>query len=364
MPTTSEIVNDTLPKEVPARTDDNPDFVPETDWTQLDVNENDLPTQPGAQPDPSVVAAADELQEELAGDNPNLKEATANAQSAPDAAIPDALEQMRGEALSLGYRSEDVQSLDGERLRALVEVQRRLAMQAVSRPQLPQQPWMQQQPLPPQQPWGFPPQQQAYQQPPQQPQVPQFQLQLPTDDPDPTKNFDPALVEQLNQMNQFYGQQVAALQQHILTREQQAQQQQAMLMHQAQQQREFQESRDFDAWIEKQGESFAPLFGKGDAVQGPQLRARQEVYLRASLMERQAQAAGINVDKTWIRDEAARQVLGNQYDFFKQQAAREPLAKRQRQFTQRANGQNTKPRSGRESAGSFVEQFFAERVGQ
>jgi hypothetical protein len=79
-------------------------------------------------------------------------------------------------------------------------------------------------------------------------------------------------------------------------------------------------------------------------------------------MIQQAAASGIPVNLDFVREQAAKQVLGSQYDYFQQQALRQPAAKRQSQMTQRANGQARKPQSaGRDKAGDTADQFFRER---
>lgn len=270
-------------------------------------------------------------------------------------AQPDGITLLRNQAQQFGYTAEDVQSLDELSLRQLLDMNSDLMGRAGPQPQqqfAPQQ-WQQ-----PQQ--QFPP---GYgQQPQMQPQqIPFYKVDLPTEGvPEP---YDPTLVGKLNEMSAYYAQQLAQMQQNLAAQQQQAMQVQQAAYAAQQLARDQADSRELDSWMEGQGESFTPLFGGKNVTQNsPQFKVRAQVFQEARRLQQQAYATNTPVDANWVREQATRNVVGkDRYEFFKQQAQRQPIAKRQGQMLNRANGTAPRTRTGRDTAAANAEAFFEQR---
>jgi hypothetical protein len=268
-------------------------------------------------------------------------------------AQPDGITLLRNQAQQFGYTAEDVQSLDEQSLRQLLDVQSDLMGRAGQQPQQ----------FAPQfapQPQQFQP---GYGQQPQVPpqQIPFYKVDLPTEGvPEP---YDPTLVGKLNEMSAYYAQQLAQMQQNLAAQQQQAMQVQQAAFAAQQLARDQADSRELDSWMEGQGDSFSPLFGgKNITPNSPQFKVRAQVFQEARRLQQQAYATNTPVDANWVREQAARNVVGkDRYEFFKQQAQRQPIAKRQGQMLNRANGTAPRTRTGRDAAADNAEAFFKQR---
>ena len=347
---------------------DHSEANPKLDPTHLDIDDLDgLPSDPAAAKMHADDDGIGEVEKELqsVGDA-DAHDTTTTQRGADDS--PGSLDQLRREAQALGFSPEDVQSLDATRLGALVDVQRQFALQGGWQNPNPQPAW-------PQAPWGGPTQpwtQQPgqpmpYQQAP--PGAPGVQPQNPQQpDPlDPKTYLDPAvydekLVDYLGKMHNAYQQQMQAQQAQLAAVAQQMQMERAMMAQQQAMLHAQAKSRELDQWIESKGEAYSWLLGKGDVQpNSPYARTRDAIFRAAAQMEAQAMAVGVPVDPAWVKEQAAKRVLGNQWDVSTQQAAREPAARRQRQAVARANGHVPSNKPGRERAGDYAEQFFRER---
>ena len=339
---------------------------PPQDWSGLDTMSEAM----GADGDPPVIPTTETPPVETTASPATEQPVTQGTSAAADVAqSPDAMTRLRNEAQSLGFRPDDVTSLDAANLAALVETHRRLAIQGAPAQQFaPPQPQFQQ-PQPGQWQYAPPPQFQQY---PGQPGQPPAQVQFTPYAPPNPETFTEEAVQYFDGLNKHYAQQTAALAQQNqmllqqqIQRDQASQQQAAAWENQRVLQREYESSREFDRWIEQQGPAFEPIFGKGDSVlpNSPQVRVRDQVWRAAEAMQQRSLAAGVTPDMTWIRNEAAKQVLGQQYEFFQQQAAKNPSGQRPQQATMRANGRGVQAKAPsyeerKRRAGDFAEDYF------
>ena len=281
-----------------------------------------------------------------------------NPTSAESDAQPDQLTSLRQQAQQFGYSAEDVQSLDAETIRQLVEAQQSLVLQAGAAAQSQQfqpNPWQQGVPQYPQAPQPQP----YYGQPqPGAPQAPQVNVQF------DESQFDPAFIGKMGEMQQQFNQHLQNLNQQNLAVQQHLQMQAQNFAIAQQRMRDQAESRELEAWVSKKGEAFRPLLG-GETLSAnsPQIRLRQQLFTETRRLAQQAAAVGVSLDADSLREQAAKNVLGSKYDYFQQQAQRQPLQQRQKQMVGRANGiaPRTPGKSGRDAAADRSEAFFRER---
>lgn len=323
----------------------------------FDMDPGEFKTAPPVDGD-SLAKDIDGVTAELRGDAPEQPSGDAEvAGSAKQSdAQPDELGDLRRQAASFGYAPEDVQSLDADTIRTLLDAQQDLTLYAgrnarqFAPPQIPPQPWAPQPTFPQVAPPGYGPQAQ-----------PQPFINVPVDE----QTFDKPFVDFAQTLQAQANQQLAVMQQQIAAQQQHMQRQQAAFWQAQQEARDHAESRELDAWMDRQGDAFKPLFGDSTQVKqnSPQFQVRAAIFQQVQQLNAQAAAVGRQLDQGWVKEQAAKAVLGSKYDFFKQQAQRQPIQQRQKQMVGRANGMSPKSpaKSGREAAGDRADDFFRSR---
>lgn len=174
--------------------------------------------------------------------------------------------------------------------------------------------------------------------------------------------WDPRLVENFTGLQQHVEQQIANLQQHLAMVAQATFGQQQQAQEQARLENVHGKVSSYDQMLDSLGPDFEAIFGKGSyenfPAETPQGQARINVFRQFDFLQNHYSSQGLRPDPKRLLRDAARAVLGNQWSFVEQQAARRGTSNR---VIGRAQSRTGRHVQGEAAAAAFADRFYRDR---